>query len=194
MEHAHVDPELSIEDLRAAMSDMQTYIDVTPEDLHTLYTLALGHAHARRRSERSVQAIMTTAVVTLSPEADLPEAARVLSEHKISGAPVIDAHCRVLGVVSDADLLALAGIPREHTFRDLVRYLLGRPLPLRKTGTTVAEIMTAPAITVWPETTIREAAQLLSARRIKRLPVVDGQQRLVGIVARADIVKVITAL
>jgi CBS-domain-containing membrane protein len=107
---------------------------------------------------------------------------------------VIDAHCRVLGVVSDADLLALAGIPREHTFRDLVRYLLGRPLPLRKTGTTVAEIMTAPAITVWPETTIREAAQLLSARRIKRLPVVDGQQRLVGIVARADIVKVITAL
>jgi CBS domain-containing protein len=91
---------------------------------------------------------MTTAVVTLSPEADLHEAVRVLSEHKISGVPVIDAHNYVLGVVSDADLLALAGMPREHTFRDLVQHLLGRPSPMRKTGTTVAEIMMAPAITV----------------------------------------------
>jgi CBS-domain-containing membrane protein len=194
MKHVHIDPELSIEDLRAAMSDMQTYIDITPEDLHTLYALALGHARARRSSEKAVQTIMTTEVVTLPHEADLHEAAHVLSEHQISGAPVINAHRHVIGVVSDADLLALVGMPREHTFRDLVRHLLGRPLPLRKTGTTVAEIMTVPAITVQPDTTIREAAQLLSEHRIKRLPVVDGEQRLVGIVSRADIVKVLTTL
>jgi CBS-domain-containing membrane protein len=137
---------------------------------------------------------MTTAVVILSPEADLHEAVRVLSEHKISGVPVIDAHNHVLEVVSDADLLALAEMPREHTFCDLVQHLLGRPSPMRKTGTTVAEIMMVPAITIRPETTAREASQLLSARRIKRLPVVEAEQCLIGIVARADIVKLMTTL
>jgi CBS domain-containing protein len=131
---------------------------------------------------------MTTAVVTLPPEADLQTAAQVLSEHQVSGAPVIDLHGHVLGIVSEADLLGLLGLPREHTFRDLLRHLLGEPLPARKTGTTVDAIMTAPAITVQPTTPIREAAQLLSARRIKRLPVVDGEQRLVGILL-TDIVK-----
>jgi len=194
MQHAHSDPEISIEDLRAALSDMQTYMDITPEDLYTLYALALGHARTRHGSEKAVRTIMTTEVVTLPREANLHEAAHVLSEHQISGAPVIDAHHHVIGVVSDADLLALVGMPREHTFRDLVRHLLGKPLPLRKTGTTVAEIMTVPAITVPLDTTIQEAAQLLSEHRIKRLPVVDGEQRLVGIVARADIVKVLTTL
>jgi CBS-domain-containing membrane protein len=63
-----------------------------------------------------------------------------------------------------------------------------------KTGTTVADIMTTPAVMVQPETTIREAAQLLTARRLKRLPVIDATQRLVGIVARADIVKVLSTL
>jgi CBS domain-containing membrane protein len=194
MEHADPEPAFSTEDLRAALSDMQTYMDITTEDLQTLYTLALRHARARRVTERAVQAIMTTAVVTLPPEADLHEAARVLSAHQVSGVPVIDADRHVLGVVSEADLLTLAGMPREHTFRDLLRHLLGAPLPARKTGTTVAEIMTAPALTVQPATTIQEAAQLLSARRIKRLPVVDEAQRLVGIVTRADLVQVLSTL
>ncbi len=189
-----MEPELSTEDLRAALSDMPTYMDITPEDLQTLYTLARRHARARLATARLVQEIMTTVVVTLPPEADLQTAAQVLSEHQISGAPVLDPHGHVLGVVSEADLLGLVGLPRDHTFRDLLRYLLGEPLPARKTGTTVAAIMTAPAITVQPVTPIREAAQLLSARRIKRLPVVDEAQRLVGILARADIVKVLSTL
>lgn len=192
MEHTNADPELSIEDLQAALSDMKTYLDITLEDLHTVYTLALNHARIRRSLEKSVQTIMTREVVTLSPEADLHEAVRVLSEHNISGVPVIDAYHHVLGVISDADLLALAGLPQTYTFRDLVPYLFGRPASLRKTGTTVAEIMTVPAITVRPETTALEAAQILSARRVKRLPVVEAEQCLVGIVARADIVKLMT--
>jgi CBS domain-containing membrane protein len=197
MDHTHdADPELdlSMEDLQAALRDMPTSMDITSEDLHTVYTLALGHARARCAPARVVQEIMTTAVVTLPPEADLQTAAQVLSEHQISGAPVIDPHGHVLGVVSEADLLGLVGLPRDHTIRDLLRHLLGDPLPGRKTGTTVATIMITPAITVQPVTPIREAAQLLVARRIKRLPVVDAAQRLVGILARADIVKVLSTL
>jgi len=187
-------PALSTEDLEAALRDMPTAMDITPGDLQTLYTLAQRHARARQATTGVVQTIMTTAVVTLPPEADLQTAAQVLSEHQISGAPVIDPQGHVLGVLSEADLLGLVGLPRDHTFRDLLRHLLGDPLPARKTGTTVAAMMTAPAITVHPATPIREAAQLLVARRIKRLPVVDAAQRLVGILARADIVRVLSAL
>src|SRR6266404_266436 len=195
MDHTHDSappPALSIEDLQAALRDMPTYMDITPEDLQTLYTLALGHARARQVTARVVQEIMTTTVVTLPPTADLQTAAQVLAEHQVSGAPVVDPNGSVVGVVSEADLLGLVGLPRGHTFRDLLRHLLGDPLPGRKTGTTVAAIMTTPAITVQPTTPIREAAQLLSARRIKRLPVVDAAQHLVGIIARADIVRVLS--
>jgi len=199
MEHMHHDDQaaectLSTADLQAALSDMQTYMDITPEDLLTLYTLAQRHARARRATARVVQEIMTTTVVTLAPEADLQTAAQVLSEHQVSGAPVLDRQGHVLGVVSEADLLGLLGLPRDHTFRDLLGRLVGAPCPVQKTGTTVADIMTTPAVMVQPETTIREAAQLLTARRIKRLPVIDATQRLVGIVARADIVKVLSTL
>ena len=81
------DPALSIEDLQAALRDMPTAMDMTSADLQTLYTLAQHHARARRATAGVVQAIMTTAVVTLPPEADLQTAAQVLSEHQISGAP-----------------------------------------------------------------------------------------------------------
>src|SRR6266481_6610494 len=114
MDHTHDSappPALSIEDLQAALRDMPTYMDITPEDLQTLYTLARRRARARLATARLVQEIMTTVVVTLPPEADLQTAAQVLSEHQISGAPVIDPHGHVLGVLSEADLLGLVGLP-----------------------------------------------------------------------------------
>ena len=186
------EPEVSTEDFQAALHDMPTYVDVTADDLHTLYTLARRYARARRGTQRAVREIMTTEVVTVDRDADLYEVARVLSEHRISGVPVIDAARHVLGVVSEADLLALAGMPRGHTVRDLLRYLLGEALPGHKTGTTAGDVMTAPALTVAPETSIQKAAETLHARHIKRLPVIDSDQRLVGIISRGDIVKVMS--
>jgi CBS-domain-containing membrane protein len=137
------EPEVSTDDFQAALRDMPTYVDVTADDLHTLYTLARRYARARRGTERAVREIMTTEVVTVDRDADLYEVAQVLSEHRISGVPVVDAARHVLGIVSEADLLALAGMPRGHTVRDLLRYLLGEALPGHKTGTTAGDVMTA---------------------------------------------------
>jgi CBS domain-containing protein len=109
--------------------------------------------------------IMTQKVATIHPEASVQQAARLLSEERISGAPVLDAAGVLIGIITEADIIAHAG--RE--------------------GLCVADIMSREIISVGERTPVHEIAQLLAERKIKRVPVVcDG--KLVGIVSRADIV------
>lgn len=182
----------SDEDLRAAIREMKTYMDVTEEDLKKIYAIALRHAHERIASRVPVKDIMTKAVVAVRRDADVHEAARVLSERGISGMPVVDEQNRVIGVISEADLLILAGLKRESRFKDILRGILGEPVPARERGgSTVGDVMSAPPITTRADDDIAAAARVLDERRIKRLPVVDEQGRLLGVISRADIVRVI---
>ena len=177
------------EDLRAALADLKGYVDITEEDLLKIYSLALRHARKKSIVAIPVSDLMTRDVVTINPDADLKEAARRLSGLRISGMPVVDADHRVLGIISEADILSLAGVKKGHTFKDVLRHVLGAPLPVRKKGNTVGEVMSSPAITTDPDRDIRAVAAILDEKRIKRLPVVDENDRLVGVIARADIVR-----
>lgn len=180
----------SEEDLRAALRDMKTFMDVTEEDLKKIYEIALRHARARVASQVPVRDVMSKSVITIKRDADLHEAAKLLSENRISGMPVIDADNRVIGVISEADVLMLAGMSLEHTFKDVLRKILGEPVPARTTsGKKVENVMSFPPITSKADDNITEVARVLDERRIKRLPVVDGEGKLVGIVSRADIVR-----
>ena len=132
---------------------------------------------------------MTKKVITAKKESSLHEVSDLLSENRISGLPVLDEEHHVIGVVSEADVLSMAGMEKGHSFKDILKHLLGEPLPNRKQGDCVGEIMSSPAITTSPEADIREAARILETRKIKRLPVVDGENRLLGIVSRGDIVR-----
>jgi CBS domain-containing membrane protein len=183
--HCRIDEE----DLRAALADLKGYVDITEEDLMKIYTSALRYARKRSMVTIPVSDLMTRDVVTINREADLKEAARRLSGLRISGMPVVDADNRVLGIISEADILSLAGVKKGHTFKDVLRHVLGEPLPVRKKGNTVGEVMSSPAITTDPDRDIRDVASILDEKRIKRLPVVDEEERLVGIIARADIVR-----
>jgi len=180
---------LTDEDLRAALADLKGYVDITEEDLMKIYTSALRYARKRAMVAIPVSDLMTRDVVTINPEADLKEAARRLSGLRISGMPVVDADHRVLGIISEADILSLAGVKKGHTFKDVLRHVLGAPLPIRKKGNTVGEVMSSPAIITDPDRDIRAVAAILDEKRIKRLPVVDEEGRLVGVIARADIVR-----
>ncbi|MGE3539269.1 MAG: CBS domain-containing protein [Candidatus Tectimicrobiota bacterium] len=185
---------LTDEDLYAARQAIGTYLDITDEDLKMVYTLALQHAQQRLSRRLPVSAVMTRQVITVSLDTSLQEAAALLAENRISGMPVVNAQQQVLGVLSEADLLVLAGLPRASTFADLLRRLLGEPNPVHRQGSTVGEVMSSPAITAQPEQDIREVAAILNARRIKRLPVVDPRGVLLGVIARADIVRVLGCL
>lgn len=182
-------PEISNEDLRSALREIKNYVDITEEDLRKIYQIALRHAQERVAAKLLVRDVMTKNVISVRSDADLHDAARSMSEHRISGMPVLDEQQRVIGVISEADILTLVGLKRGHTFKDILRHLLGEPLQSLKGGAKVGDVMSAPAITIGPDSDIKEAAEILHSRRIKRLPVVDAESRLIGIISRADIVK-----
>jgi CBS-domain-containing membrane protein len=182
---------LSDSDLRAALVEMKTYVDVTEEDLKKIFAIALRYAQARRASQVSVREVMTGSVVTISSAADINEAARLMSEHKISGMPVVDEKNQVIGVISQADILVSAGMYKGHTFSDILRNILGAPMPAQKVGGKVKDAMSTPAVTCKADDDLGDAARILDERRIKRLPVVDGEGTLIGILSRADIVRAI---
>lgn len=106
--------------------------------------------------------LMTTDVLTAPPDLPVQELAQRLVYHRVSGMPVVDAEGRLIGIVSEGDVIA-------------------------KQGRTVADIMTRQVVTVGEDTPAAEIAALMAARNIKRVPVMQGG-RLVGIVSRADIV------
>ncbi len=183
--------EISGEDLRAALSDMKTYVDVTEEDLLKIYSLALRHAKERLALNMKVSEVMTVETVAVREDAEIEEAIRLLSGHRVSGLPVIDNEKRVMGVITEADILSVMGMKRGHTFKDIVAHLFGEPVPGNRTGNTVRQVMSSPPIMTTPDALILDAAKILEERRIKRLPVVDDKGVLVGIISRADIVKAV---
>ena len=185
------DERITDEDLREALREMKGYVDISIDDLRAIYSVALRHARQRLAEQVPVGRIMTRGVVTVTPDADLQEVARLLGENHVSGLPVVDAASRVVGVISEADVLSMTGVKRGHTFRDVVRHVLGESRAAPQKSSTVADYMTSPAITIRPETDVRDAARIIDEKRIKRLPVVDEEGRLVGIVSRADLVKVV---
>jgi CBS-domain-containing membrane protein len=182
---------LSENDIRAALLEMKSYVDVTEDDLKKIYEIALRHAKERINMRIPVRDVMTTQVVTVKRNADLHEAARLLSENRISGMPVVDDANRVIGVISEADILVLAGLQKEHSFRDILRNIMGEPVPARKSGEKVQDVMSFPPLTSKADDDVREVALIFDERRIKRLPVVDDDGKLLGIISRADIVRAI---
>lgn len=181
------------EDLRNALRAMKTYVDVTEEDLAAIYELAQKYARQRLASRVAVKEVMTAGVIAIGPDVEIHEAAERLSNNGISGMPVVDEENRVLGVISEDDLLRLVGVRRGSRFRDIL-HLGRRESSPPVSDAVVGDIMSAPAVTIGLEEDVRNIASILDERKIKRLPVVDGDGRLVGIISRADIVKIISKL
>jgi CBS domain-containing protein len=134
---------------------------------------------------------MTKDPVTIGPDETLKDVARLLGSRGISGLPVVGIENEPLGVVSEADILAKEAGPEGE--RGFLGWLLGGradPGASAKLGArTAGEAMSSPAITIRPERSVAEAARTMIGRRVNRLPVVDGEGRLVGIVTRADLIR-----
>src|SRR5271157_5828244 len=93
--------EIIADDLRKARRELETYIDVTEEDLMKIYSLALRYAQERRSQQVPVAEVMTREVVTVKADAEMDEAVRLLSEKGVGGMPVVDDENRVVGVVTE---------------------------------------------------------------------------------------------
>jgi CBS domain-containing protein len=138
-----------------------------------------------------VRDVMTKKVLTVDRLTPFSDIVSLLTEHRISGVPVLMMGRRVAGVVSEADLLALED--EEVRGARMDSHATGRwRRPLRRVhwGLTAGALMTAPAVTIYPDATIPRAAQIMTSHHIRRLPVVRDDGRLIGIVTRRDLLSV----
>lgn len=139
----------------------------------------------------TVKDVMSTHVIAARKDASFKEMAEKLREHRVSAFPVVDQDGKVIGVVSEADLLAKealdGGLARMP---GMVSGILERKEEERAAGLTAGDLMTQPAVTVQPDDPVEHAARLMYVRRVKRLPVTDPAGHLVGIISRADVLGV----
>ena len=134
----------------------------------------------------AVKDVMTTRVIWVRPDATFREMAVALRENRISAFPVIDDDGKVVGIVSEADMLTREALADPG----MLDGLLHHRDRAKARGVTAGELMTAPVVTVAPEDTVEHAAKLMYNRRVKRLPVTDADGHLVGIVSRTDVLSV----
>jgi CBS domain-containing protein len=146
---------------------------------------------------QTVADVMTRDLLTVNPETSIKEAIQLLAKNHISGLPVVDQDGELTGILSEADVTWQASgapLPAYITLLDSVIYLKN-PLKYdeevhKALGQTVAEVMNhSDVVTIQPDTSIREAAQLMHRKNVTRLPVVDDAGDLVGILTQGDIVR-----
>lgn len=139
--------------------------------------------------------VMTRNPTTIAPEASVAEAVRLMLEARVSGLPVVDAAGRLVGVITEGDLLARAELGTEKKRAKWLEFLFGPGRSaedfVHSHGRRVEEVMTRTPITVGPQARLDEVVGQMIEKRVKRLPVVDGD-RLVGVVSRADVLRALS--
>jgi CBS domain-containing protein len=165
---------------------------VTVEDIHVYqYSSTLREGLPAVK----VEEIMTRDVATVNPEAPLAEVVEKLLDKPYTALPVVDTSGGLVGIVSDTDLLERGDMEVSLSLKkaldpDIARTLLAR---LRQSTRKVSQVMTAEPTTIRPQAYLSEAARLMARKNIKRLPVVDGSNHLLGVLSRLDILKVLAA-
>ena len=136
----------------------------------------------------TVRDVMSTHVIAAHASATYKELAAMLHYQRVSAFPVVDEDNKVIGIVSETDLLAKVAL--EGTVPETLQGMSRQPERSRVSGLTAAELMTRPAVTIGPDALVSHAARLMYNKRVKRLPVVSDDGTLLGIVSRSDVLSV----
>lgn len=183
--------EMSDKDIYEAMKSIPGYLDITPGDFKELYRHAYHHALRRVTESKNAIDIMTREVVAVEKDTPLKLVAKLMAEKGVSGVPVLDKNRKVAGVISEKDFLFRMGGKDAGTFMGVVATCLkGKgcvALSIREKR--AEDIMTSPAVTVAEDATLMDITNLYKEKNINRVPVVDREDKLVGIVTREDVVE-----
>jgi CBS-domain-containing membrane protein len=147
----------------------------------------MGKSKEETAMSSTVKDVMSTNVIAVRQGAPYKEMAAILHEQRVSAFPVLNDDNEVIGVVSEADLLT-----KEALEGTVPRTLLSRQERVRKqvNALTAADLMTTPPVTIGPDEPVTQAARLMFDQRVKRLPVISDDGKLIGIVSRADLLSV----
>jgi len=173
---------------------MPRLVEMVTEGLITyeeVEVLTYGHRELRAlHAAAPVRDVMSREVRSVAPDASVAQATEMLIGKAYRALPVVDAERRVVGILTDGDLLARLDLPDASLQRALTEAELNRELALlRDSGQTVADLMVSPVITVTEDAPIADAVRVMTERGIKRLPVVDHKGQLVGMVSRVDVLR-----
>jgi CBS domain-containing protein len=189
---------------RAAPDDVSRALDQVAEHMGERpggpASAVRGRAHGRRqhgphplehhgRWHSRIRDIMTTDVVTVDRITPYKEIVQKLTEHQISGMPVLIMGRHVAGVVSEGDLIAAEAESADGGRSGLAKVLHRGRADDAHRPLTAADLMTAPAVTIHPDATISAAARLMTTHQVRRLPVVDPDGALIGLVSRRDLLR-----
>ena len=183
--------DISDKDVLEAMKGLQGYIDITPGDFREVYQAAYALALTRLLNTLTAGSIMSRPVVAVEQGMALVQAAGLLAERQVSGAPVVDTEGEIVGVVSEKDFLKEMGFGAKPSFMQIATHCLHNNSCMigRLRNRTIGDIMTRPPITGNPEMRIGEISTLFTERSVNRLPIADARNRPVGIVTRTDLAR-----
>ncbi len=184
--------DISDDDIFQAMKDMGGFIDITLSDFRELYQFAFKHALDRIFSGMTAKDIMTSEVIHVTEDTQLPVIVETLAANSVSGVPVVNDNMIVSGVISEKDILHHMGAKGPKSFMGILAECLGekRCFAVSLKNLTAKSIMSSPSITADADTSVFDIKRILIEKNINRVPIVNRKKELIGIVSRADALKV----
>jgi CBS domain-containing membrane protein len=188
--------DMSDEDILDAMKSIPGYLDITPGDFKEIFRYAYRHAIERIAQSLLARDVMTVKLISVTQDTSLQETSAKMAAHGISGVPVIDESNSVVGVISEKDFLFHMGEKKTRSTMEVIAQCLSSKgcVALSMHTGFAKDIMTSPALTVYDDAPVFEIASIFAEKNINRVPVLDKNGHLVGIVARADIFQTTCAL
>jgi CBS domain-containing membrane protein len=182
-------PDISEQDIIEAMKTLQGYVDITPGDFKHIYQIAYTMVINRLLNTVTAADLMTKTVLFVEQTMSLVQAASILAENQVSGAPVVNGKKKIVGIVSEKDFLEEMGFGSNPSFMQIATHCLHDKSCMigNLRGRTVADIMTKPPIVGAPEMTVGDISTTLTKQKINRLPIIGKDGLIVGIVTRTNL-------
>lgn len=194
-QHRHEDQRpldrlgINKDDLQQALKEMDVFLDISKSDLNRVYRRAGMASYRRRMGELTCDDIMSRDLVTVEFGTELEEVWAQLRFHKIKSIPVLDRARRVIGIISLVDILKRANLKTYETFEDkLIKFIRRTPGVTSDKAEVAGQVMATPVFTVREDAHILELVPLLSDKGLHQVPVVNSEDRLVGMVTQSDLI------
>jgi len=183
-------------DFQQALKSMDTFIDITVDDLMTLSRRAEQFASRRDTEAIGVARVMSQPVCTVHPQTPLTDAAHLMVSERISGLPVVDDAGHLVGIITEADFLRALGVPAHQPQHNLWQTLeslfshLAHHGELEAPDAPVTEHMVKNVVCVHPEQDLHDVIEIMKRNSVKRVVVCDNERQVLGMVTRSDLVRV----
>lgn len=143
----------------------------------------------RHSQEMRVKDVMSKDVIAVKQGTSLAEAAKMLTEHGVSGMPVVDVDDKLIGVLTEADFIAAMDISGDPLIKSMFDTIIRKSRPKKRMGTIVDDLMTKDPVTTREDDTLQKAIELMDKNQVKRLIITDAQNEVKGVVSRPDLMR-----